>query len=163
MPDTPSPRDQQIEEVGNDIGSRLSTAVVLFHSAIADRLGLNVTDWKCADIIRRYPSMNPGQLSEITGMTTPATTLALDRLEKAGLIRRERDTQDRRKVIIYPVNNPERNQEIGALFTGLIEAMNDVMARYDDAQLVTISDFVERTITAVEVAAVELRKDSADS
>lgn len=160
MADTPSERDQQIENVGNDIGSRLSTAVVLFHSAIADRLGLNVTDWKCADIIRRYPSMNPGQLSEITGMTTPATTLALDRLEKAGLVRRERDTNDRRKVIVYSVNDPERNQEIGALFTGLIEAMTEVMARYDDAQLATIGDFVERMITAVETAAVDLRKET---
>ncbi len=44
--------------------------------------------------------MTAGRLAEVTGLTTGAITGVVDRLEKAGLVRRERDDDDRRKVFI---------------------------------------------------------------
>ena len=47
--------------------------------------------------------MTAGRLAELTGLTTGAITGVVDRLEKAGFVRRERDESDRRKVFIVPV------------------------------------------------------------
>lgn len=49
-----------------------------------------------------------GRLAEITGLTTGAVTAIVDRLKRAGYLRRERDPGDRRKVVIHPVWTPER-------------------------------------------------------
>src|SRR5215831_16503044 len=79
---------------------QLSTATILFHQAIADRLGMNVTDHKCADILLRTGAITAGELSRRTGLTTGAITGVIDRLEKAGFVRRAKDAGDRRRVIV---------------------------------------------------------------
>jgi DNA-binding IclR family transcriptional regulator len=40
-----------------------------------------------------------GTIGEHTGLTTGAVTGLMDRLEKAGYVRRDRDPRDRRKVL----------------------------------------------------------------
>src|SRR5262245_4409010 len=87
----------------NDSFRQLSTATILFHQAIADRLGLNVTDHKCADILLRTGPVTAGELARQTGLTTGAITGVIDRLEKAGFVRRIRDADDRRRVIVEPL------------------------------------------------------------
>lgn len=91
-----SPEQKITQELGHQLGERLSTAAVLFHAAVAERLGLNVTDWKRASILRRGAPCNPSRLAEVTGMSTAATTQVIDRLERAGIVRRERDPNVRR-------------------------------------------------------------------
>jgi DNA-binding MarR family transcriptional regulator len=63
------------------------------------------------DFLNVEGRMTAGRLAELTGLTTGAITGVVDRMEKAGLVRRERDSEDRRKVFIVPV--PERVVEIG--------------------------------------------------
>jgi DNA-binding MarR family transcriptional regulator len=45
--------------------------------------------------------MTPGTLSSKLELSTGAMTNRLDRLESAGLVRRERDPDDRRSVIVH--------------------------------------------------------------
>ena len=61
-----------------------STVTILFHQAIADRLGMNVTDHKCAGILSRSGPITAGELARRTGLTTGAITGVIDRLEQAG-------------------------------------------------------------------------------
>ncbi len=61
-----------------------STVTILFHQAIADRLGMNVTDHKCAGILARSGPITAGELARRTGLTTGAITGVIDRLEQAG-------------------------------------------------------------------------------
>ena len=61
-----------------------STVTILFHQAIADRLGMNVTDHKCAGILARSGPITAGELARHTGLTTGAITGVIDRLEQAG-------------------------------------------------------------------------------
>ena len=44
---------------------QMSAGAVMFHQAIADRLGLHVTDHKCADLILRHGSMTAGALANL--------------------------------------------------------------------------------------------------
>src|SRR5690349_6128631 len=88
--------------LGEEFGRELSARTVLFHQAVAERLGIGSTDHKCLDIAARASTDQPltaGQLAELTGLTTGAITGVLDRLEKAGFIRREKHPHDRRQVV----------------------------------------------------------------
>ena len=69
---------------------QLATATVLFNQAIADRLGMHLTDHKCADILTGTGPITAGELAERTGLTSGAITGVIDRLEKAGFVQRAR-------------------------------------------------------------------------
>lgn len=145
------------EELGHQLGERFSTAVVLFHAAVAERLGLNVTDWKCASLLWRDGPCHPGRLAELTGMSTAAVTHVIDRLEKAGLVRRERDENDRRRVVLHPVHNPSVVQKLQEVFSSLGRSMTEVMRGYTLEQLGAILDFVQKTSAVLENETVRLR------
>ena len=76
---------------------------VLFRQALADRVGLNATDLACAGILSESGRLTAGRLAEVTGLTTGAVTGVVDRLERAGYVRRTSDPEDRRRVIVEPV------------------------------------------------------------
>src|SRR5688500_16476342 len=97
---------------------QLSAATVLFHQAVADRLGMNVTDHKCADILEREGALTAGERARRTGLTTGAVTGVIDRLEKAGLARRAADPADRRRVIIEP-NLRRLERRVAPLFESM--------------------------------------------
>src|ERR687897_3534396 len=80
----------------------MSTETIMFHQAVADELGLNITDHKCLDLIHRYGAMPAGRLAELTGLTTGAVTGIIDRLEGAGYVRRTDDPKERRRIIVEP-------------------------------------------------------------
>src|SRR5262245_50684841 len=108
---------------------KLSTATVLLHQAVADRLGLNVTDHKCAELLARTGPVPAGELARLTGLTTGAVTGVIDRLEAAGFVRRAKDPADRRKVIVEPdVRRMER--VIGPLFESMGRAAAELCGRY---------------------------------
>jgi hypothetical protein len=120
---------------------QLATATILFHQAIADRLGMHVTDHKCADILLRTGPITAGELAQRTGLTTGAITGVIDRLEKAGFVRRAKDPADRRRVVIEPF--PERiDSEIGPFFESLIPALEELCAPYSTRDLTVVRDFV---------------------
>lgn len=87
-------------QVGQEIGREVGARTILFHQAVANLVGVSVTDMKCLDYVDRGGDVTAGDLARLTGLTTGAITAAIDRLEKAGLARRERSETDRRKVFI---------------------------------------------------------------
>ena len=83
-------------EIVGRLARRHSTAVVLFHHAVAERLGLGPTDHKCLDLLRERGAMAGSDLCAITGLTSGAITGVVARLERAGYLRREADPHDGR-------------------------------------------------------------------
>jgi DNA-binding MarR family transcriptional regulator len=79
---------------------RSQSATDRFDSAVADALGLNRTDMRCVDSLERSGPLTAGALAEATGLTSGAMTTALDRLERAGFVRRVRDERDRRRILV---------------------------------------------------------------
>ncbi|GAA0525861.1 MarR family transcriptional regulator [Paractinoplanes ferrugineus] len=140
--ESPAPRDRQALVAEFDEGMRaLVSRSVLFHHAVADRLGINVSDLNCLGILEMTGPTTAGTLAEQTGLTTGAITGALDRLESAGYARRERDVNDRRRVIVRPL---EGAAEIYRFFASLGAATEKLFERYTDEQLEVLVDFVER-------------------
>lgn len=142
--DAQSPNRQQLLERFFQAISRNSTWTVMFHQAAALRMGFNPTDVKCAGLLQETGAITAGELAALTGLTTGAVTGVIDRLEKAGLVRRVPDPQDRRKVIVAPIENAAYRAEGMRFFAPLGEATAELMAGYSDAELAIILDFVER-------------------
>jgi DNA-binding MarR family transcriptional regulator len=72
----------------------------LFDDAAAIYAGLNRTDTRAIDILDRLGPMTAGRLASEARLTSGAVTALVDRLEAAALVRRTRDTADRRRVMI---------------------------------------------------------------
>lgn len=127
----------------------MSTEQIMFHQAVADVLGLNVTDHKCLDLIQRFGAMPAGRLAELTGLTTGAVTGIIDRLEEAGYVKRTNDPKDRRRTIVGPTRNKRLERKIGPIFIHLHERMNKFLSSHSDSELAFLLDaatkFVEQT------------------
>src|ERR1700693_1460937 len=94
-------QEELIEEIVGQLARRHHTAVVLFHHAVAERLGLGPTDHKCLDLLRDRGAMTSSDLGAITGLTSGAITGVVARLERAGYLGREPDPHDGRKKILH--------------------------------------------------------------
>ena len=113
-----------------------------FHSAVAERLGLSLTDLRYLNVIANAGPLTAGELAGHSGLTTGAVTRLVDRLVRDGFVRRSHDTQDRRRVIIEAV--PERMAAVGPMYEGMAGAWREVLDRYDEEQLRTILDLFTR-------------------
>src|SRR6188472_4216549 len=112
---------------------RSSAQGVLYGQTVANVAGIANSDLECMDILYLEGRVTAGRLAEVTGLTTGAITGVVDRLEKAGLVRRERDEGDRRKVFISIV--PENVAKIGKYYEQLQRTMQEVFDGYTDAEL----------------------------
>lgn len=139
MPD----RERLLAELSHQ--ARVGTMwTVLLHHAIAGRSGINVTDMQCLNLLQLRGPMTPGQLAEAMFLTTGgAITAVVDRLEKAGLVRRRRDRRDRRRVIVEPVESGAV-AEITRRFQPVGEMYEKMLADYSDEDLERFLDFQTR-------------------
>jgi DNA-binding MarR family transcriptional regulator len=135
----------------------MSTEAVMFHQAVADELGLYITDHKCMDIIHRFGAMPAGRLGEMTGLTTGAITGMIDRLEKAGYVRRANDPKDRRKTIVEPLRNKKLERKIEMIFTPLHERMHKFLSSYSDGELTFLLDAMTKLIEQTHEESKRLR------
>jgi DNA-binding MarR family transcriptional regulator len=116
---------------------------VLHNQAIADRLGMGVTDLHCVNLLDLEGPMTAGQLAELMGLTTGAVTGVLDRLVSGGLARREADPADRRRVIARLV--PEGMERVRAAYALVGSGAQDLYAGFDETQLALLVDYAERS------------------
>jgi DNA-binding MarR family transcriptional regulator len=120
----------------------LSTEIDRLDQAAADRYGLNRTDMRALDIIGRSGPLAPTDLARRLGFTTGGVTTVLDRLERAGYIRRRPASGDRRRLVVEAAEaTAARDAEV---FGGLIRQTSDLLATYTDDQLKVIDDFLAR-------------------
>src|ERR1039458_4333957 len=136
-----------------DLIRRLTEAVrrqvawtVLHNQAIADRLGMSATDLHAINLLDLEGPVTAGRLAELMSLTTGAVTGVLDRLDRAGLVRREADPADRRRVVarLVPVG-------------GVMSPVQDLYAGYDDAQLRLLVDYAERNAEITRRIAGQMR------
>jgi DNA-binding MarR family transcriptional regulator len=136
------PEDQAAGEL---LGREFTTAIVVFHEAVGRLLGLSAVERKCVDVLQRLGPVTAGTIGEHTGLTTGAVTGLMDRLEKAGYVRRARDPHDRRKVVVQLVPNEQMNALLATAFGPLTDDMTKLAARYSDAELRAIADWIRGT------------------
>src|ERR1700743_128035 len=107
---------------------RRSGAVMqLLASASAERVGINVTDLNCLNILALSGQLTAGELARATGLTTASITGVLDRLEEAGFVHRKRDAKDRRRVVVR-LDATRGLRDVAPVFAPVVEAWRAVAA-----------------------------------
>lgn len=141
-------REETIQAI-NDKFTEMSTETILFHQAVADAVGLHITDHQCMHFIHRYGAMPAGRLAELTGLTTGAVTGIIDRLEKASYVRRTNDPKDRRRTIVEPVRNKKLERKLERIFIPLHERMHRLLSSYSDSELSFLLDVLTRSVELI--------------
>ena len=139
----------------------MSIETIMFHQAVADVLGLHITDHKCLELLHRFGAMPAGRLGELTGLTTGAVTGIIDRLEKAGYAKRINDPNDRRKTIVEPTRNKKLERKIETIFMPLHEKMHDLLSSYADSELAFLFDATTKFIEQIREHSKRLRSEYA--
>jgi DNA-binding MarR family transcriptional regulator len=149
---------EEIIQAINEKFREMSTETIMFHQAVADILGLHVTDHKCLDFIYRFGAMPAGMLAELTGLTTGAVTGIIDRLEEAGYVRRTNDPKDRRRTIVEPTRNKKLEKKIEVLFIPLRDRMHKLLSSYSDSELAFLLDATTEMLEQTREESIKLRR-----
>ncbi|GKQ40413.1 hypothetical protein ALMP_69390 [Streptomyces sp. A012304] len=92
------------------------------------------------DARRAGEETTAGRLGRTLGLNSAGTTAVIDRLERAGHVRRVRGRADRRQVV---VEVDERAVALGQRFFGpLIGQTVELLRGYDERELSAIRDFL---------------------
>jgi DNA-binding MarR family transcriptional regulator len=127
---------------------RSTMFTVLLHHATASKAGMNVTDAQCVNALTLDGPQTPGRLAELMGITTGgAITAVIDRLEKAGYVKRTRDPDDRRRVIVELV--PENVARFGEYFEPIARVFRERLASYSDEQIAVLLDWIRSNNAAM--------------
>jgi DNA-binding MarR family transcriptional regulator len=102
----------------------------VLEQVVATRLGLSRTDGRALEIIDRRHGISPGELARDLGFTPSAITVAINRLQDAGLVSRSISGEDRRRVLIETTDRGHElvagfMKEFGGLVTGVLKQMSD--------------------------------------
>ena len=110
---------------------------IQMHETIAKKAGFSGTDHKYLGFFLQKGVLTAGELAELSGLTTGAVTGLIDRFEKKGLVKRQFDEKDRRKVIIVP--DSEKIMAIFEPFYKDFQAETDnLIAAFSDEELKTL-------------------------
>lgn len=134
----------------------LGTDIDAVGQAAASVIGINQTDLICLNALFRDGPMSAGSLANAIGLTTGATTTAIDRLERAGYARRRGDPSDRRRVLIEA--SEEGARQAVALFDGLVDAVARRASAYTDEEVALLLGLIASFRDIVSGYAAELRE-----
>lgn len=113
-----------------------------FRNAMSEWAGVNATDMECLRVLFMKGTATPSELARYTGLTSGAATAMLDRLEKAGLIERHPNPDDRRGTLITPAKSTEAN--VASWFASARKAQDELISSYSESELEIIADVFER-------------------
>ncbi len=117
-----------------------------------------VTDMQVIDLLDVSGPLTAGQLADLTGLTTGAITGNLNRLEEAGLVRRERDPNDGRRVIVQ-LTQGEGNAHVSkSIFASIETAWDELAAQYSDEQIAFLLEFLAQSNAIARENVVQLRE-----
>ena len=131
--------------------------LTLFRNSMSERLGFNVTDIECLRLLFIKGIATPSELARHTGLTSGATTAMLDRLEKAALIERRPNPDDRRGTLIAPAKSADKR--VASVFESARKAQGELISRYSEKELEIISDAFERFTKLWEQEREKIQQD----
>jgi DNA-binding MarR family transcriptional regulator len=131
-----TPADRIILEIRKFIA-----ASIFFNTQAAEKAGMGLTDAQMVHMLQLYGPSTPGRLAVWTGLSSGGVTVALDRLEKAGCIRRQPNPGDRRSLLVTLV--PARLRKLASLYRGVERETRSRLATLPQGDLEAVIRFFE--------------------
>jgi DNA-binding MarR family transcriptional regulator len=132
--------------------------LTLLQNAMGNHLNLNVNDVQCLRLLFNKGVATPSELARHTGLTSGATTAMLDRLERAGLIERRPNPDDRRGTLISPGKSAA--EKVASGFESTRKALDELISSYSKKELEIISDAFERLTKIWEQEREKMQKNA---
>lgn len=137
----------------------------VFRDIVAKQTGMTQTEISCASFLIEKGEATPSELAEITGLTSGAITGVITRLQKKGFVTHDRDTKDRRKVIVKGVPKKLAHamfyyQPVAERYYGLLSTFNKEHLDFLMEHSKNISKIMEEEIARLEQMGEEHKKRS---
>ena len=117
----------------------------------AEKHHMHPTDWAALLAViqgdRVGRPLTPGELGQCLGISSGATTAVLDRLERAGHVRRVRDDRDRRRLTLHRAESA--TALLRTFSEPLDEAMDAIVVGYSGGELAVVQRFLDDAIGQV--------------
>lgn len=138
-------------------------AITQLNALIAEHMGLTLSDLDCLDALVKHGPATAATLAEYVNLTSGSASRMIDRLDVAGCIKRVRDPDDRRRVLIEPT--AEGIDRVRAYWAGLATGTRDNLADFTEAELAVLLRFFRRArdTTTAEVARLQTTSVNAPS
>ncbi|MDN2710246.1 MULTISPECIES: MarR family winged helix-turn-helix transcriptional regulator [unclassified Janthinobacterium] len=143
------PRGMHI--AGDVIGRQLQDIAILTRETaqrLSTALGINQTDMALMEQLISNGPLAPNELAARLAVTTAGVTLVIDRLERAGHVTRERQQDDKRRVLVHPVQASvaQTYRHIAPMLDGL----DAVLSALSAGERTTIEHFLQQVITVYQ-------------
>jgi DNA-binding MarR family transcriptional regulator len=140
-----TPRDRLLIALDEAI-RMVGAQAVLISDLVATRVGINSTDLECLDLLQLAGPTTAGQMAARSGLTTGATTAMIDRLERAGYVRRRRDSADRRVVLVEVLEHC--GSDIAPLYQPIQKELEKLHGRYSNRELAIVVRYLTEALEA---------------
>lgn len=137
---------EAVSQANQQVGNR----TVIFTHVIAAHIGLSATEFECFDFLRQHGPVPTGRLCELTGLTSGAVTGLVDRLERAGFLRRLFDPRDRRKTLIQAEQDQAITAQIQALYQPASQEFQRIVEHYNNAELQVIIRYLHESLAMID-------------
>jgi DNA-binding MarR family transcriptional regulator len=134
-------RAELIARLQADVAETVADGVAL-QEALADRLGLTLSDLRAITLLMRKGTVSTSELADAAGLTSGAATRMVDRLENANWVERFMDARDRRRVLV--VMKKSRRGEIGELYAEMSKSWMSALSDKTEDELETVLEIFHR-------------------
>lgn len=117
-----------------------------YEVVVAKELAVNHTDLVAMQHLISAGHLTPSEIARRLGITTAAVTVVVDRLAKAGHVRREPNPHDRRGVLVVP--DEGSTAKARGLLAPMIMDIDAVAHEFDEGEREVITRYLERVVAS---------------
>lgn len=145
QPPIEDPRSLQI--ASDTVGQQLQQIAILTRqsaSHLSAALGINPTDMATLEHLITDGPLPPTELAARLSVSTAGITQVIDRLERAGHVVRERQLEDKRRVLVCPV--PASVAEVYRHIAPMLNGLSRVLGALEGQERAVVETFLGRVI-----------------
>jgi DNA-binding MarR family transcriptional regulator len=154
LPSTDTDEHSKLVDELQFLGEMSSTEAALFHHHAAAANGLGITDSKTISTLMQEGPMTAGEIAKRLGLTSGAVTNVIDRLVRAGFVRRVADPKDRRKVIVEA--DVANLAKLSNVYESVGDAFRKLHEQYSVEQLQFLIDYFKQSVAATKMEVAKL-------
>lgn len=144
VPEAKTTADRVVLEI-----RKFLAAGIFFNAQAAERVGMGMTDMQMIHTLQLYGPATPSRLAASTGLSSGGVTVALDRLERAGFVRRQPNPADRRSLLVTII--PTKLRKLAGMYEDVERETRRLLATLPESDLNAVVRFFE-TMQAARIA-----------
>jgi DNA-binding MarR family transcriptional regulator len=117
-----------------------------FSARMGRHLSVNPTDLSAMEHLIMAGPLGPSELARRLGVTPPAVTAVVDRLEALGHVSRTTNPADRRGVVVTPT--PGSVAQAMGMLMPMVTDIDAVLDSFSPAEQAVITDYLDRVVAA---------------